>query len=214
MKPQPRAVVVLLAYCASVFVWSAIHPYTYKDWFFEICMGGSGILVLALLWRKFPFSNLGYVMAALHFTILAIGAKYTYALNPWFDWIKEAFDLSRNHFDRVGHFAQGFVPAILAREVILRTSTLKRGKWLFFLVVCFCLAFSAFYEMLEWWIVLLWYGNEGEQWLGTQGDVWDAQSDMFMATIGAILSQVFFSKLHDKSMMKLENNSCGVYEQH
>jgi putative membrane protein len=203
VKSQSRTVIVMLLYCAAVFVWSAIHPYTYKDWFFEICVGSAGILLLAVLWRRFPFSTLAYVLASAHFTILAIGAKYTYALNPWFERIKEAFDLSRNHFDRVGHFAQGFVPAILARELILRTSTLKRGKWLFFLVVCFCLAFSAFYELLEWWIVLLWYGSEGEQWLGTQGDVWDPQADMFMATIGAILSLTLLSKLHDRSMKRL-----------
>ncbi len=153
--------------------------------------------------RRFPFSTLAYLLASAHFTILAIGAKYTYALNPWFDRIKEALELSRNHFDRVGHFAQGFVPAILAREVILRTSTLKRGKWLSFLVVCFCLAFSAFYELLEWWTVVFWYRDDAEQWLGMQGDVWDAQWDMFMATLGAVLSLALLSKLHDRSMKRL-----------
>jgi putative membrane protein len=199
MKSRTRTVGVMLAYCAAIFTWSAIHPYTYRDWLFEIVLGGCGIVLMAALWRRFPFSTLAYV----HFTVLAIGAKYTYALNPWFDRIKEAFDLSRNHFDRVGHFMQGFAPAILAREAILRTSTLKRGKWLFFLVVCFCLSLSAFYELLEWWIVLLWYGNEGEQWLGTQGDVWDPQWDMFMALVGATLSLLLLSKAHDRSMRRL-----------
>jgi putative membrane protein len=134
--------------------------------------------------------------------ILIVGGHYTYAWVPVGFWFQELFDLSRNHYDRLGHLAQGFVPAILAREILLRTSPLESGKWLFFLVVSVCLAFSAFYELIEWWTALI-GGGSADDFLGSQGDVWDAQWDMFLALIGAITSQLLLSGWHDRALARL-----------
>jgi len=194
----------LVIYCAAVLAWSAFKPHDYATWFFETFIGIGGVVALALTQRRFRFSNLVYLLVAIHFTILAVGGKYTYALNPWFEWLKGALGLARNHFDRVGHFAQGFVPAIIARELLLRTSGLKRGKWLAFLCIATCLAISAFYELIEWWAAALFYPANPAEWLGMQGDLWDAQEDMFMALLGATCAILLLSRLHDRSMRKLE----------
>ena len=194
----------LVVFCAAVLAWSAYRPQDYATWFFEIFIGVGGIIALALTRRRFRFSNLAYLLVAIHFGILAAGGKYTYALNPWFDWLRGALGLARNHFDRVGHFAQGFVPAIIARELLLRTSGLQRGKWLSFLCIAVCLAISAFYELIEWWAVAIFYSTDGPEWLGMQGDMWDAQQDMFMALLGATCAILLLSRLHDRSMSKLE----------
>jgi len=135
----------------------------------------------------------------IHAVILMVGGHYTYARVPAGYWIQDVLDLSRNHYDRLGHFAQGFVPAILAREILIRSSPLAGSRWLAFLVVCVCLAFSALYEMIEWWTALL-GGEAAESFLGTQGDVWDTQWDMFLALVGAISSQLLLVRAHDRSL--------------
>jgi putative membrane protein len=194
--------VTLLALAAAALVWSGISPADRATWWLEVAPVLLGAPILVATWRKFPLTTLLYVLLFLHSLILVVGGHYTYAHVPAGFWVQEAFDLSRNHYDRLGHFAQGFVPAILAREILLRTSPLKRGKWLFFLVVSVCLAFSAFYEMIEWWTALL--GGEGAtEFLGTQGDPWDTQWDMFLALIGAIVAQLALSSAHDSQLRRL-----------
>lgn len=191
---------ILIPFCAAVTIWSLISPSDYWVWLFEISPGLIGVALLALVYRRFPFSNLIYILVGLHFLILAVAAKYTYAEMPVFNWLKTALELERNHYDRVGHFFQGFVPAIITREFLLRMTDLKCGKILGFLCISVCLAISAFWELLEWRIVAAFYKEEGQQWLGTQGDVWDAQWDMFMAFLGASLSILLLSRLHNRSM--------------
>jgi putative membrane protein len=145
------------------------------------------------------------VLIWFHAIVLVIGGHYTYAEVPLFNWLRDIFGLSRNYYDRVGHFAQGFVPAIISREILLRKLSLKQGKWLFFLVVCVCLALSAFYEFIEWWAALA-TGTAATAFLGTQGDIWDTQWDMFLAMCGAIISQLIFSKTHDKALERMSIN--------
>lgn len=197
---------ILLIYCAIVTAWSLIRPFDYWVWLFEISVGLIALAILSITYKRFPFSNLIYILVAIHFTILATGGKYTYAEMPLFNWLKEGLHLSRNHFDRVGHFFQGFVPAMVVREFLLRKTELKPGKILFFLCVCVALAISAFWELLEWWIVIFFYPQQGQEWLGMQGDIWDAQKDMLMALCGSILSQLMLSRAHDKSIAKLSTN--------
>lgn len=198
---NPAFLLFLYAILASAI--SYVGAYDPWVWFFEVIIGFVGISILLLTYHKFRFSNLVYILVAIHFAILATGAHYTYAEMPLFDWLRDAFDLSRNHFDRVGHFAQGFVPAIIAREIFLRKTNLKKGKMLAFIVIFTILGLSAFYEFIEWWSVILIYSSEGVAWLGTQGDIWDAHQDMFMAFSGAILALLFLSRLHDRSMAKV-----------
>jgi putative membrane protein len=193
-------VAMLVAFSLGVLGWSVYHPSDAWVWLFEILPGVIGVSLLAATCRAFRFSRLAYVLVAVHFTILAIGAKYTYAGMPLFTWLQEVMHLSRNHYDRVGHFAQGFIPAILAREILLRRTPLGRGKMLFFLVVSVCLAIAASWELIEWWVVIFFYPEQGTTWLGLQGDPWDAQSDMFLALTGSMAAQVLLSRAHDRSM--------------
>lgn len=158
-----------------------------------------GAPILVASYSSLPLSPLLYRLLFLHAVILMVGGHYTYARVPIGFWVQDVLDLSRNHYDRLGHFAQGFVPAILTRELLLRLSPLRRGRWLFFLVVCVCLAFSALYELVEWWVALI-GGASAEAFLGTQGDVWDTQWDMFLALVGSISAQALLWKLHDDSM--------------
>ncbi len=175
----------------------------YKDvWIFELILGWIAVAALLLTSGRFRFSRMVYYLVAIHFLILAIGAHYSYAEMPLFNWLRDTFDLQRNYYDRVGHFMQGFVPAIVARELILRKSKLGKGKLLSVLVVFTMLGLSAFYEFVEWWIVLFIYPEQGIAWLGMQGDTWDAQQDMFQAFIGATAAIVFLSRLHDRSMTR------------
>ncbi len=138
----------------------------------------------------------------LHGVILMIGGHYTYAEMPLFNWLRDSFDLARNHYDRLGHVAQGFIPAIITREILLRTSPLKPGKWLFFLTTCVCLAISAFYEMIEWWVAVG-SGDNAVAFLATQGDVWDTQWDMFLALCGALSSQLLLRRWHDSQLAEI-----------
>ncbi len=193
---------VLLALVAAALVVSRIGPYDPVTWFLEILPVLIIAPVLVATHRKFPLTPLLYRLLFVHALILILGGHYTYARVPVGYWFQDLLDLSRNHYDRLGHFAQGFVPAILVREVLLRRSPLVRGKWLFFLTVSVCLAFSAFYEFTEWWAAVA--GGEGaENFLGTQGDVWDTQWDMFLAFVGAITSQVILSRVHDRQLGEL-----------
>ena len=189
----------LMAGLGTVALWSAIAPHDWPTWFLEAAPVLIAVPLLAATYRRFPLSRLAYGMIGLHALILLIGAHYTYAEVPLFNWLRDSFDLGRNHYDRLGHLAQGFFPAIVAREILLRRSPLKTGKWLFFLVTCFCLAFSAVYEMIEWWVALV-AGDGAVAFLGTQGDPWDTQWDMFLALLGAIASQALLGKAHDRSL--------------
>jgi putative membrane protein len=162
-----------------------------------------GALLLLSTWRRFPLTALLCWLLAIHSLILILGGHYTYADVPLGNWLEDLLDLDRNPYDRIGHFAQGFAPAILTREILLRTSPLRRGKWLFFLVTCACLAFSAFYELVEWWAAIG-SGDGSPEFLGTQGDVWDAQWDMFTALVGAISAQVLLARVHDRQLEALQ----------
>jgi len=193
---------ILLALVVVALIVSRIRPYDPLTWFLEI----APILIIApilmLTYRKFPLTPLLYRLLFIHSLILILGGHYTYARVPVGYWFQDLLDLSRNHYDRLGHFAQGFIPAILVREILLRRSPLKKGKWLFFLTVSVCLAFSALYEIIEWWTAVA-GGEAADSFLGSQGDIWDTQWDMFLALVGAISSQIILSGLHDKQLEKL-----------
>lgn len=187
-----------------VLIWSAISPADYFTWFLEIFPALIGFIILAATYRNFKLTALAYGLILIHCIILMVGGHYTYAKVPLFDWIRDYFELSRNNYDKVGHLAQGFIPAIIAREIFIRRSVIRQKGWLNFLVVCFCLAFSAFYELIEWWVAAL-TGESAEAFLGTQGYVWDTQSDMASALLGSILALLFLSKIHDHQLEKLQN---------
>lgn len=183
----------------GVFVWSGIGPHDRFTWVLEVLPAILGAVLLAFTYRKLHYTDVLCVLVWLHAIILMIGGHYTYARVPLFDWIRDAFHLSRNHYDRVGHFMQGFSPAIIAREVLLKRSPLKPGRWLFFITTCIVLAFSAFYELIEWWVSLA-TGEAGNAFLGTQGDIWDTHWDMFMCLIGVLTSQMLLSGVHDRQL--------------
>jgi len=187
---------------APVLAWSWINPHDRFTWWLESLPIVAGIPLIFALQKRFPLSSLLLVLIWWHGVILIVGGHYTYALVPLGDWAKEWFGWTRNNYDKLGHFAQGFVPAILARELLVRTSPLKGSRWLAFLVVCVCLAFSAFYELVEWFTAVT-QGAAADDFLGTQGDPWDTQTDMLMALIGAIVAVALFSRLHDRSLAKL-----------
>lgn len=202
---EHKGLVTLLIVAVIMTAWSAIpphedKPHDYFTWFFELFFGFVGVGLLVLTYRRFRFSNLAYIAAALFFVILAIGARYTYSQAPIGFWIRDLFGWQRNHLDRLGHFMQGLTPAILIREFVLRLSDLKRSLILSWLTISAALAISAFYELVEWWTVVIFYPQEGPGWLGHQGDVWDAQWDMFMAFLGATVAAVLLARLHDRSM--------------
>lgn len=191
----------LFAIVAAVFVWSGIAPHDRMTWWLEVAPVLIVLPILLLTAPRFRFTRLAYGAIALHAVILMVGAHYTYSEVPLFNWLRDSFDLARNHYDRVGHFAQGFVPAIVAREILLRRSPLRPGKWLFFIVACIALAISAFYEFTEWWAALLW-GGAADAFLATQGDVWDTQWDMFLALLGALTAQITTARVHDRALAR------------
>lgn len=184
---------------AAVLVWSAINPADYFTWFLEVLPAIIGLLVLLATRKSFPLTPLVYVLILVHCVILMVGGHYTYAEVPLFDWIRDSFGLARNNYDKVGHFAQGFIPAMVAREILIRKKVVLARSWLAFLVVCFCLAFSAFYELIEWAVALA-SGESAEAFLGTQGYVWDTQSDMGFALVGAVSALLLLSRLHDRQL--------------
>jgi putative membrane protein len=182
-----------------VLVWSAIGPKDRGVWWLEVSPAIVGAVVLLATWGRFPLTPLLYVLIWAHALVLFVGGHYTYAEVPLFNWIRDSFGLARNHYDRLGHLMQGFVPAMIAREILLRTTPLRPGKMLFFLCACIALAISAFYEILEWWVAIA--SDTGAQaFLGTQGDVWDTQWDMFLALCGAIASQLMLGWLQDRQL--------------
>ena len=206
-----KELVVLLILLLVVMLWSWVTPYDRVTWWLEAI---PVIIALPVLWHtreSFPLTRISYYLIFIHAIILVVGAHYTYARVPLGFWMQDWFDFSRNHYDRIGHLAQGFIPAILAREILWRKKVLNRGDhssssahrgsgWLFFLVTCFCLAFSAFYELIEWWTAVI--GGDGSlDFLGTQGDVWDAQWDMMLALIGAMASQWLLGRWHHCQML-------------
>ena len=193
---------IWVAAASVVLLWSGIVPHDRATWWLEVAPVLVGAPLLLVTARRFPLTPLLYGLLFAHAVILMVGGHYTYARVPLGFWAQDAFDFARNHYDRVGHLAQGFVPAILAREILLRRTPLRPGGWLFFLVVTVCLAFSAFYEMLEWWTALL-GGAAATDFLGTQGDVWDTQWDMFLAGVGATSALLLLSRLHDRQLARL-----------
>ena len=202
---QKNLLIVLGSIVGSFLIWSAINPKYYLFWFLEVVPALIGVTILALIYPKFKFTNLVYIFVVLHSIILIVGGHYTYAENPFFNWIRDYFGLSRNYYDRLGHLAQGFFPAIILREFLLRKTKLERGKMLFFLVVCMVLALSASYELFEWLAAITTSPGTGDAFLATQGDIWDTQWDMFLALIGAIISLLIFSKYHDKLLRKIKS---------
>nr|WP_041416242.1 DUF2238 domain-containing protein [Shewanella halifaxensis] len=183
----------------AVLIWSGINPKDQFTWFLEVVPALIALPILIYTRNSFTLTNLAYGLILVHCIILMVGGHYTYAEVPLFDWISDWTGGERNNYDKVGHFAQGFIPAILAREVFIRLSVVKLGAWCNFLAVCFTLAFSAFYELIEWWVAEL-TGEDAEAFLGTQGYVWDTQSDMAMALVGAISAIVLLSRVHDKQL--------------
>ena len=198
-RRYPLALLILIA---IALVLSGLAPDDRGTWWLEIFPILIGAPILVATYRRFPLTTLVYTLLAVHALILMIGGHYTYARVPLGFWAQDLFGFARNHYDRLGHFAQGFVPAILAREILLRTSPLRPGRWLFVLVTAVCLAFSACYEFIEWGAALA-GGESADAFLGTQGDVWDTQWDMFFALIGAITAQLTLSKAHDRALERL-----------
>ncbi len=190
--------ILLLAAAACVAV-SAYHPYDVFTWWLEVLPILLAAPVLLLTHRRFRLTTLVYRLIFVHALILILGAHYTYARVPLGNWASDLFHLGRNHYDRLGHLAQGFFPAMLARDILLRCSPLRPGKWLFFIVVSICLAFSALYELAEWWATMF-SGEAATDFLGTQGDVWDTQWDMFLALIGAVAAQALLGRAHDRAL--------------
>ncbi len=195
-----------LALTLAVLAWSAVAPKDRFTWYLEVAPVLVALPVLGLTYRRFAFTPLAYALMALHGVVLMVGGHYTYAEMPLFNWLRDAFELSRNHYDRVGHVAQGFIPALVAREILLRRSPLRPGRWLFFLVTCVCLAISAAYELVEWWVAEA-SGDEAVAFLATQGDVWDTQWDMFLALLGAVSSQLLLGRWHDRQLSRLNEST-------
>ena len=203
MNRSAREPLILLGLTAVALAVSAIHPYDLTTWLLEVAPILIGAPILIATWRRFPLTPLLYRLLFIHALILMLGGHYTYARVPLGFWVGELLGFARNHYDRLGHFAQGFVPAILVREVLLRRTPLQRGGWLFFLVTCVCLAFSATYEFIEWWSAVI-GGSAAEDFLGTQGDVWDTQWDMFLALIGALTAQILLGRVHDRQLARVD----------
>jgi len=198
----PRLHGFLLAAVVAVVIWSGWRPYDRFTWWLEASPGIAGIIVLVATYSRFRLTTLCYTLIALHICVLCVGGHYTYARVPLFDWLRPIFGWQRNHYDRLGHFMQGLVPAIIAREIIIRLEVLRRKNWTPFLVISICLAISAFYELTEWWTALI-SGNAASDFLGSQGDVWDTQADMCTALAGAICALAFLSYFHDRALRRM-----------
>jgi len=190
----------------AVFIWSASAPKDYLTWALEVSPAVIGFIALAVTRKSFPLTTLCYSLILFHCWILMVGGHYTYAEVPLFDTIRDIFNQSRNNYDKVGHFTQGFVPAIICREIIIRYNIISSKFFTHFFTLCFVLAFSAFYELLEWWVALL-SGEAAEAFLGTQGYIWDTQSDMAWALLGASSALILLSPLHNKQIKLLQTRS-------
>ncbi len=184
-------------------IWSAVAPKDMFTWFLEVVPALIGFVLIVLTYKKFPLTPLLYTLILVHMIVLMVGGHYTYAEVPLFDTIKDLLHQTRNNYDKVGHFMQGFMPAILAREILLRKEVVIASKlWLNYIVLSIVLAFSAFYELIEWWVALF-SGEDAEAFLGTQGYVWDTQSDMGYALMGGVLALIFLSRYHDKELKEI-----------
>jgi putative membrane protein len=202
-KADLRLPMVLLAVVLLGLLWSGLGPHDRLTWFLEVVPVLVAVPLLVWTARSFPLTPLAYLLIAVHALILMYGGHYTYALTPLGDWLQDVFGFTRNHYDRIGHLMQGFGPAIIARELLLRTSPLKPGKWLFTLITLSILGVSACYEFTEWWAALA-GGDAAGAFLGTQGDVWDTQWDMFLAGCGAVAAQLLLARLHDRQLLALD----------
>ena len=196
MQPlQATWIVIFLA----VLVWSGIGPHDYPTWWLEVF---PALVAAAVLWftrERFPLTRLTYILILVHCVILMVGGHYTYADVPLFESLKPIFGFERNNYDKLGHFVQGFVPAMIGRELLIRKNVVNGVAWRNFFVICFCLAFSAFYELIEWWVALA-SGEDAEAFLGTQGYIWDTQSDMGLALLGALVALATLARLHDRQL--------------
>lgn len=199
MHPSPLLAGLWLSVYGAVLLWSAIDPQDGFTWFLEVLPALLGLAVLLLTYRRFPLTALLYQLILLHCLILMVGGHYTYAQVPLFDWLGDMLGLERNNYDKLGHFAQGFVPAIIARELLIRLQVVPSAAWRNFFIIAICLAFSALYELIEWWVALL-SGESAEAFLGTQGYVWDTQTDMAMALLGAMLALITLARRHDRQL--------------
>jgi putative membrane protein len=198
-QPSRAMQIAWMAVFASVFVWSAIGPKDYPTWLLEVA---PAVIAAAVLWytrQRYPLTRLLYVLILIHCIILIIGGHYTYAEVPAFDWIRDTFGQQRNNYDKLGHYAQGFVPALIAREISIRNAIFSTVAWRNFFIVSMCLGISAFYELIEWGVALM-SEEAAESFLGTQGYIWDTQSDMGWALVGAITALLFLSRLHDRQL--------------
>lgn len=196
-----KHLLLVLLFFAGLII-SAIQPHDYFTWILEVFPAIIGFIILSITYPRFQFTTLTYVMILLHCYVLFIGGHYTYALVPAFDWVRDVLHQTRNNYDKVGHFFQGFVPAMIIREVFIRRNVIQKKTWLPILVICVCGTISLLYELLEWLVSVL-SGNAGDSFLGTQGDIWDTQSDMLFAMIGASCMVLLFSKLQDIGIKKM-----------
>ena len=190
----------------AVLIWSGIGPKDFPTWVLEVVPAVIGFVILAATYNSFRLTGILYALILAHCVILMVGGHYTYAEVPLFDYLKPVFGFERNNYDKLGHLAQGFVPAMIAREILIRKAIVSSAAWRNFLVVCICLALSAFYELIEWWVAIF-SDTAAEAFLGTQGYVWDTQSDMAFALIGAVLALVLLGRIHDRQLQGLSSRS-------
>lgn len=198
MKPGMKPLLWVAIFCI-VLIWSAIDPHDYPTWFLEVSPALIGFIILAVTRNRFPLTALTYFLILVHMIILMIGGHYTYAEVPLFDTLGELFNWERNNYDKLGHFTQGFVPAIIAREIFIRLSVVNGRAWLNAIIIALCLAISALYELVEWWVALI-SEEAAESFLGTQGYVWDTQSDMAWALLGAAVALLLLGRIHDRQL--------------
>lgn len=187
----------------GVLAWSGIGPKDRVTWVLEVLPAVIGLVAIALTRQRFPLTSLAYILILIHSIILMIGGHYTYAEVPLGDWVSQWLSMDRNNYDKLGHFAQGFIPAIIAREILIRLQVVNGRRWTAFVVISICLAISAFYELIEWWTALT-SGEAADAFLGTQGYVWDTQSDMMLALLGAVAGLLILSKFHDRQLNSLD----------
>jgi putative membrane protein len=202
MNPNKRLHVALLGIGLAVLAWSGYRPKDTFTWILEVAPAIIGAVALVALYRRFRFTDLVYILILGHAIILMVGGHYTYSEMPLFSWLRDELGWARNYYDRVGHVAQGFVPALIAREILLRNQVVNGTGWLFFLVCCIALAVSAVYEFFEWWVAVA-SGTAAEAFLATQGDVWDTQWDMFLALCGAVAALLLLARWHDRELAAL-----------
>ena len=202
MQNNKVAISIWIATFMAVLIWSGIGPKDRVTWMLEVAPAVIGFIALAITYNRFPLTPMLYILILIHSIILIVGGHYTYAEVPLFDDMKEWFGWERNNYDKLGHFVQGFVPVMIARELTIRLNVFNSAKWRTFFIISFCLGFSAFYELIEWWVALL-SDQAAEAFLGTQGYVWDTQSDMWWCLLGAVIALLTLSKWHDRQLVRL-----------